>query len=161
MLNKILNFIKSKKVAVLIAVLFSLAILVGTFSMGVVVGFRKARFSYAWGESYHRNFGGPRGGFFAGMFRDFAGRDFTESHGTFGQIIKIDGSSLVVESRDNIEKVIIVNDNTDIRSGRSAIKLGDLKANDYITVIGEPDDKGQIVAKFIRVMLLPSPMLHR
>ena len=39
--NKILSFIKSKKVAVLMVVLFCLAVLVGTFSVGVAVGYRK------------------------------------------------------------------------------------------------------------------------
>lgn len=58
------------------------------FKLGMVVGFGKARFSYRWGENYHQNFAGPRGGFFEDFYDN---KDFIEAHGVFGEIIKIDG----------------------------------------------------------------------
>ena len=61
-INNVLQVLKSKKFAVVIVVILGLALLIGTFSFGMAVGYRKAKFSYAWGENYHRNFGGPRGG---------------------------------------------------------------------------------------------------
>lgn len=121
------------------------------FKLGMLVGFRKAGFSYKWGENYHRNFAGPRGGFFGDSF----GKDFIEAYGTFGQIIKIDGSTLIVKGRENVEKIVLVKENTTIKHLRETIKLSDLKVDDYIVVIGEPNDKGQIEAKFIRVMPPP------
>ena len=154
--NKILEFLKSKKVAVLIAVLFGFALLVGTFSVGVAVGYRKAKFSYAWGENYHRNFGGPRGGFLRNFSQDFMGKDFIGAHGTFGQIIEVKDFELVVRGKDNVEKIIIINKDADIRHFQDTIQAENLKVNELIVAIGEPNDQGQIEAKFIRVMPSPS-----
>lgn len=155
--NKILDLIKSKKIAVAIAVLFGLALLLGTFSMGVAVGYRKAKFSYAWGENYHRNFGGPRGGFLRNFSQDFMGKDFIGAHGTFGQIIEVKDSELAVRGKDGIEQIIKINSDTEIRRLQDIIQLKDLKVDEPIVVIGEPNDSGQITAKFIRVIPFPSP----
>lgn len=159
--NKILGFLKSKKITVAIATLFGLALLVGTFSIGVAVGYRKASFSYAWGENYHRNFGGPREGFFNDFSRDFIGKDFIGAHGTFGQIMNIDVNSqtLAIRGRDNVEKIIVIKDDTEIRRFQDVVQLNDLKADELVTVIGEPNNLGQIEAKFIRVLPFPSPPL--
>jgi len=127
-------------------ILLILALLV--FTIGLTVGFRKASFSYQWGENYHRNFAGPRGGF----FQDLLGEEFIESHGVFGQIIKIDAATLVIKGRDNVEKIVLVRDDTAIKNPQGDLQLTDLQVNDLIVVIGDPDDQGQILAKLIRVM---------
>jgi hypothetical protein len=157
--NNFLNFIKSRTFVVIIIVLFGLALLVGVFTLGAAVGYRKARFSYAWGENYSRNFGGPREGFMGNFAKDFSGRDLIDAHGTFGQVMKIDGSMLVIKGPDNVEKSVLIKDDTTIQRLRETIKLGDLKTDEYIVVIGRPNDSGQIEAKFIRVMPLPSPSM--
>ena len=123
-------------------------ILLLVFKAGMIVGIKKAEFSFRWSDNYHKNFGGPRQGFFRG-FRD---RDFIEANGTFGQIIKIDGSMLVIKGKNDVEKVILVNDKTTITRFRETIKLSDLKINDDIVIIGDPNTSGQIEAKLIRVM---------
>lgn len=128
------------------------------FKLGMFVGFKKANFSFRWGENYHRNFAGPEGGF----FQEFEGKDFIDAHGVFGQIIKIDGSTLIIKGNDNVEKIVLVKDDTTIMSLREKIKVNDLKINDNIVVVGDPNDFGQIEAKLIRIMsLLPSggPMM--
>jgi hypothetical protein len=120
------------------------------FGAGVFVGTKKADFSFRWAENYQRNFGGPR----------FNG------HGVFGQIIKIDTStstptsSLVINGRDNVEKIVLIKENTIINGFRNNIKPDDLKVDDYIVVIGDPNDAGQIEAKLIRLMPA-SPELQR
>jgi hypothetical protein len=157
--NNFLNFIKSKTFVVIIIVLFGLALLVGVFTLGAAVGYRKARFSYAWGENYSRNFGGPREGFMGNFAKDFSGRDLVDAHGTFGQIMKIDGSTLVVKGQDNVEKLVLIKDDTTIQRLRETIKPGDLKINDSVVIIGSPNNSGQIEAKFIRVIPLPSPSM--
>src|SRR3989344_7994889 len=154
-LNKMSDFIKSKTAIFIIVILFVIAIIVTSFSLGVSVGYRKARFSYAWGENYHRNFGGPRGGFLMGFTKDFMGSDFIEAHGAFGSIISIGDSELVIKGKDEVEKIIAVNEKTDIRRFRDAISIKDLVSDEYVVVIGDPNDQGRIDAKFIRVM--PSP----
>lgn len=150
-INKILTFIKSKKITIAIMVVLGFALLFGTFSAGMAIGFRKAKFSYAWGDNYHRNFGGPKGGFFRDLGRDLSGADFIDAHGTFGQIIKIDGNTMILKGKDNMERFVIIGDKSTIMKGRELIKVTDLKIDDQVTVIGDPDDQGQIAAKFIRL----------
>ena len=131
----------------------ALMILAFVFSLGVFVGMKKADFSFRWADAYHRNFAGPRGGFFG----DFMGmnRDFTNSNGVFGQIIKVNDGSLSVKDRDNTEKIILVSDKTSIIYLKKNIKLSDLKVGDNIVAIGEPNSNGQIQAGLIRVMPAP------
>lgn len=142
------KFFQSKIFQGIILGLAAFIVLLLVFKAGMMVGMRKAKFSYGWGENYHRNFGGPKGGF----LRDSMGRDFIDANGTVGQIIKIDGASVIVNGRDNVEKIILVKDDTAINRGRENIKLADIKVDDYIITIGEPNNEGQIEAKLIRVM---------
>jgi hypothetical protein len=127
-------------------------IVIVIFSVGMFVGGMKARFSYRWAESYHKNFAGPQGGFF-GNWRapiPFPG-DFIEGHGTFGEIIKINDSDLVVKGRNDVEKIILITKDTIIEKGKNTIKKEDLKVGDQIVIIGSPNEEGQIGAKLIRV----------
>jgi len=133
--------------------LLAIVVIVLVFGLGVFVGEKKAKFSYRWAENYHKMFAGPRAGFLGNLrispFPPFD--EFIEGHGTFGEIIKIEGNNLVVKGRGNVEKVIIVTEKTVIKSGRKDIKFSDLKIGDMIVIIGSPNDKGQIEAKLIRV----------
>jgi hypothetical protein len=141
------------------AVVFGIAVIIvflAGFRAGTFIGFRKANFSYKWGENYHQNFGGPRAGFFG----NFGGEGFMDAHGVFGQIMKIDGLTLVIKGADNVEKIVLVKDDTIIRNQKETLTSSDLKTNDFITVIGGPNDSGQIEAKFIRI-LPASPELKR
>lgn len=54
------------------------------FWIGIFVGGMKARFSYRWAESYHKNFAGPRGGFLDD-WRSFPKGDFISSHVYLGK----------------------------------------------------------------------------
>lgn len=122
------------------------------FQAGVHVGYHKAAFSYSFGDNYYRNFGerhDGRGPF--GMEKE----RFSEAHGALGKIISITASTLIVEDKDNIEKIIIVNDDTTIKRFRDNATIGDLKVSDFIVVIGSPNDQSQIEAKLIRI--LPPP----
>lgn len=138
-----------KKIVIGLAI-FAIAILI--FGAGILVGGMKARFSYRWAESYHKNFAGPRGGFFG----DWRGMpplpgDFIEGHGAFEEIIKIEGDTLIIKGKGDVEKVVLVTEKTIIQSGRKDIKISDLKVDDQIVIIGSPNEEGQIEAKLIRV----------
>lgn len=146
-----MNFFQSKSFKVIIIVISGLIVLMLVFKLGMFIGGTKARFSYRWAESYHKNFAGPRAGFF-GDWRNFPKGDFIESRGTFGEIIKINDSDLVVKGQDNTERVIIITEKTAIEKGKETIKKDGLKVGDRIVVIGSPNDEGQIEAKLIRVM---------
>ena len=133
------------------------------FGVGVFVGGIKARFSYRWAESYHKNFGGPRNGFFGDWQKiPFPPDDFIEGHGVFGEIIKINPSTdpgqvsdFVIKGQGDVEKIIVINKDTVIKKNQDSIKISDLKVDDFVVVIGQPNDAGQIEAKLIRVLPLP------
>jgi hypothetical protein len=135
-------------------------LMLGSFATGIAVGTRKAKFSSDWGKNYERNFmvprpgemgpGGERGGMM-GMMRDFEGRDFRNAHGLAGAIISIADNNIIVKDKDNKENTVTVTDKTIIKNGRDDIKIGDLKQDDQIVVMGNPGDDGVINANLIRV----------
>jgi len=150
--EKIKKFFQNRDVFKWVIIgLASFVILVLVFGAGVKVGTLKARYSYRWAENYHRNFGGPRAGFLENFRQGFEGKDFINSHGTFGSIIKIDGNTIIVKGKDDVEKTVIVSEKTIITTHRESLKVGDLKVDDQVVVIGSPNEEGQIEARLIRV----------
>ena len=148
-LNKKLNRDILKWIIVGVAGFIVVALI---FGVGMFVGGMKAKFSYRWAENYHENFAGPRGGFL-GDWRQlppFSG-DFIESHGAFGEIIQINDSDFVIKGQSDLEKIIVIKEDTILEKGRMAIKKDDLKVGDQVVVIGSPNEQGQIEAKFIRI----------
>lgn len=137
----------------LLIFLAALVVLMFFFTAGVLVGHEKARFSQRWGENYYRNIMGPGG---RGMMN--FGRPEFNAHSGLGQIIKIEGNSLLVKGEDNIEQTIVVNDKTVIRESNRSLKLADLKVSENIVVIGAPNNQGQVEASLIRVM--PDPKFN-
>lgn len=129
------------------AVIAAIVVLVFVFSLGVFVGHEKSRFSRDWGENYYRNIMGPGG---RGMM-DF-GRPGFNAHSGLGQIIKIDGNSLIIKDQANIEKTILITDKTAIIRDKQNIAITDLKVDDKIIVIGRPNDQGQIEPTLIRIL---------
>ena len=126
------------------------------FSAGTRVGFHKASFGRAWGENYNENFGMGRRNLGMMNFGNIGMMDyFPNAHGATGKIIKIELPNVIVQDRDNIEKVLLIDTDTKIQKGRDIILTTDLKIDDFIVVIGTPNEKGMIEAKLIR--LIPSP----
>jgi len=118
------------------------------FQAGVWVGYRKAAFSFRWGDNYYRAFGGPRGQFAPGLPHG----DFPDAHGADGRIVRISLPTLVIEGRDGIEKVVVIQNDTDIRRFRDQVAASDLKIDDQVVVIGSPDDQARIDARLIRIL---------
>jgi hypothetical protein len=92
-----------------------------------------------------RNQGGPMG------FFQERGGDFRHAHGLTGNIVSITGNNIVVKGSDNKENTASVNDKTMIKSGKDDIKIGDLKTDEKIVILGKPDNNGVIDAELIRV----------
>jgi len=84
-------------------------------------------------------------------FGEFEGRGMRNGHGVAGTIISISDNSIIIKDKDNKENTISVNDGTVINQGRDTIKIGDLKNDVEIVVIGKPGDDGVIAAELIRV----------
>ncbi len=153
--KKILELFDSKVSIKILYGIGAIIVLILSFSLGVSVGFHKASFGQAWGDNYEKNFGiiGNDGMM---LNRPFPGKDnFPNAHGAVGKIIKIELPTLIVQDKDNTEKVVLLKSDTKIEKMRTEIKTSDLLVDDFIVVIGSPNDKGQIEAKFIRAM--PSP----
>lgn len=151
------KFFQSKPFIIITWSIAGLVIILFFLKVGIAIGYKKAQFSYRWGENYHLNFGGPRGGFL--FLADGRGETgFISSHGAVGQIIKIDGNSLIVKDRGEAEKTVLIGDNTTILRMNEEVKLADLKVDNFIVVIGDPNDAGQVEAKLIRIMPSPPPM---
>lgn len=151
------NFFQSKIFRTIILSIAGLVVLIFVFGFGVYVGIQRTDFSFKWAEDYHRNFAGPKMGFF-GDFTNMENQ-FPNPNGVFGQIININGNTLTVKETDgdNTEKTILVGDKTTIIMQRKNIKLFDLKVDDKIVVIGNPNGSGQILAQLIRVIPQNSP----
>ena len=62
-----------------------------------------------------------------------------------------------MQDKNNTEKVIILKNDTKIEKMMQEIKTNELAIDDFIIVIGSPNDQGQIEAKLVRIM--PAPEL--
>jgi hypothetical protein len=145
------NMLKAQKPSTTLLVIAGIIVAMVIFQAGVFVGFHKASFGRDWGNHYYDNFG-PRNGF---MGVTHMGHQFPNAHGAAGLIIKTDVATVIVQDRDLTEKIILIQPTTKILKQDQEISATDLKADDFIVVIGDPNDQGQIEAKFIRV--LPAP----
>lgn len=132
-----------------------LVVLMLIFKAGLMIGAKKADFSHRFSDNYRRNFIGPAGNPQNGFFKELDEKNFMNPHGVDGQIIKIDNEELVIKDRDNVEKMVLLNDKTVINRFRDTIKPDELKVDEYVIVLGEPNDQGEIVAKLIRLMPAP------
>lgn len=127
----------------------ALIIVIGIiFQAGQTVGYQKAAFSYRMGDNYHRIFGDRERGPAIGM----PPKGLVTGHGVTGKIIQINLPKMVVESPDNTEQSVVMNDRTEIRRFKQKIAPGDLRPEDMVVVIGSPLDNGEISAGLIRLM---------
>lgn len=152
-LNKFVESNNFKKIIFALLVIF---VLIFVFELGVVSGFKKATFRHNWGDNYENNFGPKRD--LPPFVKDNI-KDMPNANGAIGKIIKIDLPNIVVLDKDKTEKVIVVNDKTNILERKDKINKDFLTLDKYIIVIGEPNELGQIEAKLIRVIPSPDEML--
>jgi hypothetical protein len=64
----------------------------------------------------------------------------------------------VQDNKDNTEKVVLIKDDTQIQKMMISVKASGLSVDDFVVVIGDPNNQGQIEAKFIRIMPLGMPV---
>ena len=81
------------------------------------------------------------------------GSNFRSVHGAIGKVLTVSSSTItMLDNNDNVEKSILINKDTIIRNGRDNASSTSLVADSFVTVVGSPNENGQIVAKLIRVM---------
>jgi hypothetical protein len=153
-MKEVKEILKSSKMKLIICIFGSIFVVLVIFQVGILFGIQKASFSYRTGEQYFRQMNGRPNDQFMGMNRG----DFANSHGATGKIISIKLPIITVADKDGTEKNIIISTSTDIRKFRDSIKATDLKINDLITAIGDPDDNAVVEAKLIRIMPDPGSM---
>lgn len=120
------------------------------FQAGMVAGYHKARFGARFGDNFNRNFVDPRA---SGFGKGFGDRNFPiGGHGAVGEIVSIALPQIVVAGPDNLEKTILIKDDTLVRQFRNEVPVTDLKVGDRIVVLGTPNDDGQVEAKLIRTV---------
>jgi hypothetical protein len=120
------------------------------FNLGIGVGREMSRFTCNWTASYHKNFGGPQNGFLDAWTNQPP--DMINSRGIFGKIVQINDDSLVVQSQDNKEIVVIITSDTIVTKLRDHVAKETLKINDILVILGSPNTNGQIAAKLIRIL---------
>ena len=142
------DFLQSKKITAVVAIIFILFVVLLIFEAGVAVGVHKASFADRVGGAYYKDFGpakGPLGG--------FDQDDFPASHGVAGTIIKIAPPFAFIQGPNNVERTIRLGSSTTILKYRTSIGPNDLSNGDSIVVIGSPDaSSSNINADFIRVI---------
>lgn len=149
-MTDIKNLLQTKTFRGIVIGLLIAALAILIFQAGVFVGYRKAAFSFRFGDNFYRNFGnrGPRPDL------GFPPAELPGGHGAVGKIIKITGSEIVVADRENIEKTLIIDQDTLVRKLRNNATTTDLKVGDMVVAIGAPSDDGRIAAKLIRLIPL-------
>lgn len=149
------EFFHSKVFSGFIFGLATFLVLTIVFQIGVFVGFKKAHFSQKLGENYGRIFGEEKRPKGQEEFFDMPFDNLPGGHGAVGAIIKVSTSTLVVAEPNNLEKIIRLGEKTIIRKAREEISGAGINVGDFVSIIGEANDQGEIEAKFIRV--LPPP----
>jgi hypothetical protein len=153
-MEQVKEVLKKSKVKWIICILGSIVVALLIFQAGIYVGVNKASFSFKMGEQYFRQMNNMPNDNFMGMNR----QDFTDSHGSAGKIISIKLPLIVVADKDGVEKTILISTSTEIKQFKDSIKPSDLKINDYIAVIGTPDNNAELEARLIRIMPDPENM---
>lgn len=136
----------SKAFKIIVVILTELILLIGAFSLGINVGFKKAFFTYSWNQNYPNNFGGRA------ILAPPSNAQFFNAHSLDGIILSLDQSNLVIKDEDSNEKTIIITPQTVIRQNFQTLLAKDLKTGEEIVIIGEANAQGQIDAKLIRVL---------
>lgn len=144
--QKIPGFIKG-----IITSILALIVLLGVFQLGIFVGSHKAGFAFKRYELYNGNrempgelpSHGPMGLPLPGTF---------DPNGAVGSVISNNGKTMVLKGVDNSEKIIIFSSSTEIQDGPNVIQPSDISENKHVVIFGNPDDKGRIEAKFIRIL---------
>lgn len=131
---------------VIIGLAFLIAVLV-IFQAGMEFGFRKAMHAGRFGDNFYNRFEGKK----PGSMTVVSQNNFKNEYGATGKVAKITDKSFVIIENDGTEQIIVLSDEALIRRFMGEIKITDIKDDEIATVIGEPNDKGEIVAKFIRI----------
>src|SRR3990167_7011985 len=72
-----------------------------------------------------------------------------------GQVLGYHKAKFGARFGDNFEKTVLVGTSTRVREFQDEINVGQLKVGDFVVVLGNPNEEGQVDAKLIRLMPPP------
>ena len=102
---------------------------------------------FVFGTRHKLPFMDRRGMFWPGFVHNRFG------HGVFGTIDSLGSNTFIVRDPSGGLKTVLVVNETLFRSDSSSIKFSDLRKNDRVIVLGEPEEKeGAVKAKVVRVI---------
>ncbi len=146
------SFLEKKSVLSAVIAIGAMVVLLAAFQAGVFVGIHKAAFSYRMGDNYYRAFGNPHTGMMGGNV--FFEEELPNAYGAAGKILSVTLPTFTIDDR-GVEKIILIENETQMRHFRDVATSSDLKPGDFAVVVGEPNEKSEIEAKLIRI--LPPP----
>jgi len=152
---KIEDIHNSKTVRDAIIIIGITIVVLGILRVGIGIGERRARFAGQFGDNFERNFLGPRNGMVGGMGGGYFGKMMPGGHGATGEILSIKLPQMIVAGPDNLEKIVLIGTSTLVRRFQENIQSSELKVGDFVVILGNPNDSGQVEAKLIRIM--PNP----
>jgi hypothetical protein len=139
------DILQSSKVKAALWIVGGVLALLVVFGIGAAVGYHRALFTTRFGENYYRNFyGAPAAGGPMGSIS-------FSTHGVAGVVIDVATSTLAVKDSSGNERSVTIVPATVIREGNDTITLADVVIGGMVTVIGGPNETGQIEARLIRV----------
>ncbi len=138
---------KNKKVLAALGVTLLCLI---AFQAGSAFGFHRAIVAFKYDDRFDGRYGMHSK---RGPFGD-PGERLPGAHGTAGRVLSVDMPTVLIEDRD-MERIVRFATGTEIREGRERAESGAISVDDFIVVIGNPNDKGEVEAKFVRI--LPPP----
>jgi uncharacterized membrane protein len=147
------NFLESKKVRAVLWILGGLIVIFVVFGLGITVGYDRAGFAAGFDQNYYRNFYGMPPSGPTGLM---ASPTPVAIHGVVGVVIDLGTSTISVKDQQNNEQSVAVSSGTAIRDADSDVTIGNVAVGDMIAVIGEPNNIGQVAARFIRILSAPS-----
>ena len=146
------DILPSKGIYVILWILGILVVLLLVFGAGVAAGYRSGLFASRFGEDYYHNFlgTGPGPGGMAGVGM-MGGPAPINQHGTIGTVISVGSSTIATKDQNGNEQSVVIGEDTVIREMNRTISITDIQNGNQVAVIGEPNDTGQIRARFIRI----------
>jgi len=142
------DFLKTPKTKTLLWILCGVLAILVVFGLGIAVGYHRAIFASGYGENYYHNFyRGP----FTGVMGFIPGPPPMNMHGVAGEVIDVSSGTISVRDTDGNEQSVLLMSDTPIREMNTDISESDIQPDDQVIVIGEPNDTGQVEARFIRV----------
>lgn len=152
-MDKFKQIVKSDGFKKSLYVILGLLVLLFTFQLGMINGFRKAYFSDRVGGDYFMEMRGMQGGFLNGLMPG----DYIGPHGAVGKIVNIKLPNITIADKDGNDKTVQISSTTQIRLANDSKMQGDLKIDDMVVIFGSQDDDNPVIdARLIRILPLAS-----